>query len=524
MSVAAQRGQANGSAAAKPAIRRVAIYTRQSVDRGDEYGSTQTQREAIEAYVASQKFAGWVAVEVGYDDLGYSGSNTDRPAFQRLRADVEAGRIDIIAVYKIDRLSRSLLDFTQLMRRFEEKGVEFVSVTQQFSTSTSVGRMTLNLLATFAQFERETIGERTRDKIAATRRHGRWTGGRPILGLDAADGKLLVNAREAEQVRAIFELYQNLGSGRAVLDELHRRGWHTKSWTNRAGKSVAGAPFSKSTLHHLLRNVLYAGRITLGDEVFDAEHEAIVERATFDAVQARLRAPSADRGPRRNSKSGATLLGLLKCRCGASMTSHFAAKGGKRYASYVCTTIHKRGAAACPGSRVPQHVIEKHVVDHVRAIGRNPEMVAETLAAARRQVEARRPEVAAELEQAAGDRKRLEDERANLVAVAGAGGDAPSAIVERLAEIDRERAELDARGQALQAERVGLDGATVDEADLRAALARFDDVWAALDPAERARALHLLIERIVFDGRDGSVAITFRANGLHTLSKEGADS
>jgi site-specific DNA recombinase len=159
-------------------------------------------------------------------------------------------------------------------------------------------------------------------------------------------------------------------------------------------------------------------------------------------------------------------------------------------------------------------VIEKHVVDHVRAIGRNPEMVAETLAAARRQVEARRPALATELEQAVADRKRLEDERANLVAVAGAGADAPAAIVERLAQVDRELADLEARGQALQAERVALDGATVDEADLRAALARFDEVWAALDPAERARALHLLIERIVFDGRDGSVAITFRVNGL----------
>jgi site-specific DNA recombinase len=524
MSVATQRAHTNGGATAKTATRRVAIYTRQSVDRGDEYGSTQAQREAIEAYVASQRFAGWVAVDARYDDLGFSGSNTDRPGFQRLLVDVEAGRIDIIAVYKIDRLSRSLLDFTQLMKRFEEKGVEFVSVTQQFSTSTSVGRMTLNLLATFAQFERETIGERTRDKIAATRRRGRWTGGRPVLGYDAVASKLIVNEREAEQVRAIFDLYLKLGSGRAVLDELHRRGWRTKSWTNKAGANVAGAPFSKSTLHHLLRNVLYAGKITLGDEVFEAEHEAIVDAKNFDAVQARLRAPFPDRGPRRNSKSGATLLGLVKCRCGASMTSHFAAKGGKRYASYVCTTIHKRGAAACPGSRVPQHVIEKHVVDHVRAIGRDPEMVAETLVAARRQVEARRPALAAKLEQAVADRKRLEDERANLVTVAGAGGDAPAAIVERLAQVDRDVADLAAREQGLQAERVALDCATVDEADLFPALARFDEVWAALEPAERARALHLLIERIAYDGRDGSVAITFRANGLHTLSKEGADS
>ena len=524
MSVAAQRGHANGAAAAKTATRRVAIYTRQSVDRGDEYGSTQAQREAVEAYVASQKHAGWVAVDARYDDLGFSGSNTDRPGFQRLLADVEAGRIDIIAVYKIDRLSRSLLDFTQLMKRFEEKGVEFVSVTQQFSTSTSVGRMTLNLLATFAQFERETIGERTRDKIGATRRRGMWTGGRPILGLDADDGKLVVNKREAEQVRAIFKLYLECGSLLQVAAEMRRRGWTTKSWTNRLGGKVVGAPLSKSSLHHLLRNVLYAGRITLGDEVFDAEHVAIVDATTFDAVQARLRALSADRGPRRNSKSGATLLGLLKCRCGASMTSHFAAKGGKRYASYVCTTIHKRGAAACPGSRVPQHVIEKHVVDHVRAIGRDPELVAETLAAARRQVEARRPALATEMEQAVADRKRLEDERANLVVVAGAGGDAPSAIVDRLAQVDRDLADLAAREQALRSEQAGLDGAAVNEADLRAALERFDEVWAALDPAERARALHLLIERIAYDGRDGSVAITFRANGLHTLSKEGSDS
>lgn len=509
---------ANGTAA--PATRRVAIYARQSVDRGDEFGSTDAQHEAVAAFVASQRGAGWVTVDERYHDRGESGATLDRPAFRRLLADVEAGRIDVVAVYKIDRLSRSLLDFTQLMRRFEERGVEFVSVTQQFSTSTSVGRMTLHLLATFAQFERETISERTRDKIAATRRRGRWTGGHPVLGYDARDGRLEVNVEEAERVRAIFRLYLERDSLLRVVEELRARGWATKSWVNRSGALVPGRAFDKSGLRRHLSNPLYAGRMTLRAETFAGEHEAIVDQETWDAVQARLR-------ERRRERSSPTvdrprwdvlLAGLVRCaRCDSAMSHHFAVKGGRRYGAYVCSRYVKQGAASCPDSRVAVGELEGFVLDRLRAIGRDPALLDATIAAARQRLAGRAPEIDEALAEVGRDRDRASNERQRLVAAIGAGTGSSPALVERLAQVDEALAGLDRCHEELRAERLALRGAVVDEADLRGALVAFEPLWDELVPRERARVLALLVERVTFDGRTNEVSISFRPNGLRGL-------
>lgn len=224
-----------------PATTRVAIYTRKSVSEGldMEFNTLEAQREAVEAYVRSQRGEAWTALAERYDDGGYTGANTDRPAFQRLLADIEAGKVDVVAVYKIDRLSRSLADFARLMELFERHGVTFVSVTQQFNTTSSMGRLTLNILMSFAEFERQTIAERVRDKIHASRRRGMWTGGRPVLGYDVVEKKLVVNSEESGRVLAIFQLYRDLGSLLATTHELDFRGWTTKAWTNQEGRCSA---------------------------------------------------------------------------------------------------------------------------------------------------------------------------------------------------------------------------------------------------------------------------------------------
>src|SRR5438477_143918 len=240
-------------------LMRCAIYTRKSSEEGlaQEFNSLDAQRESAEAYILSQRHAGWTALADHYDDGGYTGANLERPALQRLQSDIEAGRIDCVVVYKVDQLSRSLLDFSRLMGIFEKRDVNLVSVTQQFNTTTSMGRLTLNVLLSFAQFEREIIAERTRDKIAATRRKGKWAGGYPLLGydVDPRGGRLLVNEDEAVRVRAIFELYLEKQSLLPVVEELARRGWVGKRWFNRKGKERGGQPFTRTSLHRLLTNV-----------------------------------------------------------------------------------------------------------------------------------------------------------------------------------------------------------------------------------------------------------------------------
>ncbi|MEM7311169.1 MAG: recombinase family protein [Planctomycetota bacterium] len=508
---------------ASAATVRVAVYTRKSVTEGldQEFNTLDAQREAVEAYIASQRAEGWVALEHSYDDGGFSGANTDRPAFQRLLADVEAGQVDVIAVYRLDRLSRSLADFARLMEFLNARGVAFVSVTERFDTSTPMGRMVLNLLATFAQFERETIAQRTKDKILASRRRGMWTGGRPVLGYDVVDKRLVVNEDEAERVRAMFALYLELGSLLAVVDELKRRGWEGKSWTNKKGELVRGRAFTKTTLHHALRNPLYAGKVRAGDETYDGEHEAIVDEKTWAAVQTQLTANGRELGRRkpRRSKEPALLSGLARCSCGAAMTHHWTGKGDRRYSYYVCARRQKEGAAACPGSRVAAGELEAFVVDRIRAVGRDPDVLEATIEADRREREERRPELEGELKRLRAGRTRLERERRNLTD-AVAGGKRDAGLLQKLGEIGLE---LDAAEVEVSAAERELDSLSddLDADELAAALADLEPVWAELFPVERARVLALLVERVEFDAETGEVEIRFRPGGPATLAEEG---
>ena len=300
---------------------RCAIYTRKSSEEGLdlEFNSLDAQRESAEAFIASQQHEGWVCLPEHYDDGGFSGGSMDRPALRRLLADIEAGKVDCVVVYKVDRLSRSLLDFSRIMETFDKHEVSFVSVTQQFNTTHSMGRLTLNILLSFAQFEREIIGERIRDKIAAQRRKGKWAGGVPVLGYDvdrsSASPKLVVNAQEAVQVRRIFSLYLELGSLLPVVEELASRGWCNKTWKTSKGLARGGRPFDKCSVYALLTNPIYIGKIKHKADFYDGEHESIVDPGVFEQVQMTLQHHGRGRGNYLINKYGALLKGLLLLPC-----------------------------------------------------------------------------------------------------------------------------------------------------------------------------------------------------------------
>jgi site-specific DNA recombinase len=356
-------------------LARCAIYTRKSTEYNLElaFNSLDAQREACEAYIKSQAHEGWRLIPGRYDDGAFSGASLDRPSLQRLLADVGAGNIDIVLVYKVDRLTRSLADFAKLIELFDAYGVSFVSVTQSFNTSSSMGRLTLNVLLSFAQFERELIGERVRDKIAASKRKGLWVGGPVPLGYAAVDKKIVVVAAEAEAVRTIFARYLQLGSIRALAEELDRQGIRSKPRRLSNGRTVGGGRFGVGALAHLLKNRFYIGEVVYRGEVHRGEHEPILDFALFEAVQAKLAAQAVARRNRLRG-SPALLTGRLFDAGGNRMSPSHSNKGGARYRYYVSRAM-LQGEPPPAGlvGRVPAAELEALVVaalrNHLNASG-----------------------------------------------------------------------------------------------------------------------------------------------------------
>ena len=343
---------------------RCAIYTRKSTEHGLEleFNSLDAQRDACEAYIKSQASQGWKALPQHYDDPAYSGGNLDRPALQQLLKDIDAGRVDVIVVYKIDRLTRSLADFAKLVEAFDAKSISFVAVTQQFNTTTSMGRLTLNVLLSFAQFERELSSERVRDKVAASRRKGKWTGGTVPLGYDAKHKKLVINKAEAETVRYVFQRYLELQSFGKLVEDLDRRGIVTKRRDTKVRKYNGGIPFTYGPLAYFLKNRLYIGETGHKDKWFPGEHAAIVDKKTFEQVQQLLASKSAGRKAHRTA-SEALLMGKLYDDRGNRMSPSFSAKNGIRYRFYISSAL-LRGQKAQAGSvgRVSATEIESAVL------------------------------------------------------------------------------------------------------------------------------------------------------------------
>jgi site-specific DNA recombinase len=347
---------------------RCAIYTRVSTDQGleQDFNSLDAQYDASQAYIRSQAHAGWTLLRPKYDDGGFSGGNTERPALQRLLDDVRAGKIDVIVVYKVDRLTRSLADFAKLVELFDKHSVSFVSVTQQFNTTTSMGRLTLNVLLSFAQFEREVTSERIRDKITASKRKGLWVGGMVPLGYDTKDRKISVNEAEADRVRTIFSSYLELGTLNLLMADLRKRGIVTKVRTLKSGATTGGIPFTRGPLAHLLRNRFYVGEVAFKGEVLRGEQIAIVDRDLFDAVQAKLNQQINGHKAAR-MKSEALLGGRIFDDRGNRMSPSHARKRGIKYRYYLSSTL-LQGQAERSGSvrRIPASEIEALVIRSVR--------------------------------------------------------------------------------------------------------------------------------------------------------------
>lgn len=348
-----------------------AIYTRKSSDEGleKEFNSLDAQREACEAFIKSQKHAGWIPVRDLYDDGGLSGGTMERPGLKRLLADIKAGRVKIVVVYKVDRLTRSLADFAKIVDVFDAHGASFVSVTQQFNTTTSMGRLTLNMLLSFAQFEREIAGERIRDKIAASKAKGMWMGGSIPLGYDLVDRKLIVNNQEAATVRLIFERYAALGSVALLQADLDDRGLRTKVRIAANGRTTGGKPFQRGALYQMLQNRLYRGEIAHRGHVYLGQHPGIIGDDLWEIVQTQLAGNRHERKVGVHAENPSLLAGLLVDRAGRPLTPTHANKRGKRYRYYVSSALLKRGGAESSSSfRLPAGDVDHVVLNRLRTL------------------------------------------------------------------------------------------------------------------------------------------------------------
>lgn len=361
-------------------LQRCAIYTRKSTEDGleQEFNSLDAQYEACAAYALSQKHEGWEVLPDRYDDGGFSGGNMQRPGLKRLLADVEAGKVDIILVYKIDRLTRSLADFAKIVDVLDKAKASFVSITQSFNTTTSMGRLTLNMLLSFAQFEREVTGERIRDKIAASKRKGLWMGGPVPLGYDVDNRRLVTNDEEAELVRHIMQRYLELGSVVELADDLNAKGYRTKVQHRASGPHRGGCPFRRGTLYHLLANPIYRGKIVHKGEVYQGEHEPIVPEGLWQAVQEKLKTNASGPSRRMRGQQPSLLTGILKDNEARAMTSSHASKGkAKRYRYYVTRPDLAKNRLAY---RVAAHDLELLVTAKLAAYFAAPGNIAKLMA------------------------------------------------------------------------------------------------------------------------------------------------
>ncbi len=522
--MASLRRNRSSTAVAIESTVRCAVYTRKSTDEGlaSHFNSLDNQRERAEAYASSQE--NWNSLPDRYDDGGFSGGNTERPALRRLLADAQAGRFETVIVYRLDRISRSLRDFLGIHEFLEERGIALVSVTESINTSTPHGRMMVNVLLSFAQYERELAAERTRHKIEAARRRGQWTGGAPPLGYDVVPegGKIVVNTDEAKQAVAIFELYAEKPSLVKVTQELNRRGWRQKAWIAKTGNRCGGAKWNKVSLRSRLTDPLYIGKQKLGDEVFPGEHKAIVPRKLFDRVQRLMDENRTSGGASTRNRYGALLRGLLRCAaCDRAMTHTTTKTRSRAHRYYTCQRAQKEGRAACPTKSIPAGKVETFVVDHIRRIGVDATLQEETFQQTVAQVKAQRRGLRAEKKRLTRD---LTTARANaqllVETVARVSGSAADAVAVELATAQERFFTIETRLAEIGVELDALKAQVVDRHELAQALEAFDPIWDVLLTSEKERVVNLLIERIDYDGGTREFGIKWRLAGFGQLAAE----
>jgi Site-specific recombinases, DNA invertase Pin homologs len=514
-----RKAKENGSGFAARAGVRCGIYTRKSTDEGldQAFNTLDAQREAAESFINSQRQEGWVALPQKYDDGGYTGANMDRPGLKRLLADIQSGTVNCVAVYKVDRLSRSLLDFARIMEILDKHGATFVSVTQQFNTTSSMGRLTLNVLLSFAQFEREMISERTRDKMGAARRKGKWVGGNPVIGYDVAPqgGSLLVNQEEAKRVREIFALYLELGSLIPVVEELDRRGWRMKSWTTREGRKAGGKPIAKNNLYNLLTNMIYVGKVDYDGKVYDGEHDRIVDDETWNRVQSALNRNGRRGGRNIGNKYAALLKGLVRCAsCNVGMIHTYVNKKDRLYRYYVCVKAHQRGWTQCETRSVSAPALENAVVEQLRGIGQNPTILREVLRKLGEHRHEESAEIAREKTDIEKELRNIAQEMKETVSVAGSAGSSGDVATSRLVELQDQVSHLTSRLAELRQQLSAIQSEGVDTQDVEVALHDFDPLWKQLSTWEQEKFIRTLVEHVRYDGKSGMVTLGFRSRGM----------
>ena len=509
---------------AAPTRRRAAIYTRVSTTSGlsQEVTSLDVQREACRTRIVQEPT--WEALPLSYDDGGYTGANTDRPAFQRLIADIRAGHVNVVVAYKLDRICRSFTDFAKLVELCEEHDVVLVSVTQNFNTGDIMGRLLRNLLAIFAEFERELIVERTRDKIAAARRLGKWTGGLAPLGYDIVQKKLLINESEAVVVRELFALYLEHRSVLRVAQELARRERTTKRRapsereqarapgeqpTRRRGPHTA-EEWSKDMVIRVLKNPVYAGLIASGEDLFPGEHRALIDRETFDRVQHILE-ENAGRPAMPGRNPDYLLTGRLRCgACGAAMTPASTKKGNRVYRFYRCVTRDKMGKEACVGRPLPAAEVERYVVERLRDVGTNEHFTVEVTKGFEDRLAAERDALTAESSRLTGPIARLQAESKQLLeSMALMTGLAKQQVDEKFEATCRELDELRQRASEVERQRAVLRDTESHAAWVTQVLGDFDELWKVMTPENRRRLLAASVQSVVVDAAASTMRITF---------------
>ncbi len=513
--------QRQRASAPEQETKRCAIYTRKSTTMGleQEFNSLDAQRESCLAYIQRQQ--GWTLVDERYDDGGFTGANIDRPAFTRLMADVEAGKVDVIVVYKVDRLSRSLLDFVKVMERLSSAGASFVSITQNFSTADAMGRLTMNMLISFAEFERSMIAERTRDKIAASRRKGKWTGGPVPFGYSAKDKKLVVNEAEAQIVREAFTLFLAHRQMAVVARELNKRGL-----LPRTSKRVrdGGPLWSKDGIARVLRSPLYAGRMMYGEELFDGEHPRLIDDVTYRQAQRLL--GTAGRELRVTGTNPEYVLrGLLRCgRCDEAMCpGSTTKKSGKTYRFYRCSTRDKYGTDRCSGRPLPAGALEEFVVARLTeatADGALAERVqtklTERVAKERSTFAKVRKALAAQIAEASAATSKLTDEVVRLE------GRAREHVEAKLRDEAARLDEAERRLHALEDNALDLELVESQREWFVGALRNFGKVWGEMTPENQGRLLRALVAKVSVDEKTGMCRVELVNFDAAASAKEAA--
>jgi len=495
-----------------------AIYTRKSTDENLNSGFTSldAQRESAEAYIKSQQSEGWELYPERYDDPGYSGGNMERPALQRLLRDARNDKFNMVIVYKVDRLTRSLKDFSRMIEILDSAGASFVAVTQQFNTSTSMGRLTLNVLLSFAQFERELCSERTRDKMAASAKKGKWLGGFPMLGydIDFENKKLILNKKETPIVEFMFKTYLETKSSLKAAHTMNDKCYRTKEWVTKAGIKRGGAKFNKSSIRNYLKNPIYLGIIRHKGNLYKGQHLAIIKERTFKMVEALLMKNDIQHKSDNKDKYEFLLRGLIRCACcGSVMTSSFSYAHGRKYFYYRCTKVTHLDRTACRIRVAPAREIERLVIDRLKVLANDRGLLDKIIQKAKIETSDSLPSLRHEFNVQSGEIRRIEGEASNLLnALSSEGQDLKKNrfVLNRLHELEEKRCIVEGRLREIKISIEKVENQAINAEVVQQNFARFSEVFGELTAAEKRELLQLLIKEILYDRDHSKIRIVFR--------------